>query len=319
MARHVPTYHLYGENSGKEPDFWLHCETIKSRSSLHRWEIRLHRHESFFQILYVEAGSGDATLDSKVHPLDPPVVVTIPPGVDHGFRFSRDIEGLVITILTSHLGHSSSERSRFGDWLAAARVTRLDPQNDEAAFAILTLRRLGEEFEHRRSGRNELLAAYVTQALRLTARISHEGDTSQLPAEGGERRMEVLSGLIQQHFRAHKSASFYAAELGMSLTHLNRITRAMTGHTVHDLLCAKLIEEAKRELLFSIASAGEIGLRLGFADPAYFSRFFLKESGLTPRAWRMKERMRLDMATGGSIAMKAVDVRRSTDDFQRNF
>ena len=37
MTRYVPTYELYGETSGKEPDFWLHCETIPSRSSLHQW------------------------------------------------------------------------------------------------------------------------------------------------------------------------------------------------------------------------------------------------------------------------------------------
>ncbi|TXI10768.1 MAG: AraC family transcriptional regulator, partial [Rhizobium sp.] len=52
MTRNVPTYELYGENSGGNPDFWLHCETISSRSSLHHWEIRPHRHDNFFQILY---------------------------------------------------------------------------------------------------------------------------------------------------------------------------------------------------------------------------------------------------------------------------
>lgn len=293
--RHVPTYQLYGENSGGEPDFWLHCETIKSRSSLHRWEIRPHRHESFFQILYVEAGSGDAIFDSSVHPLDPPTIVTVPPGLNHGFRFSRDIEGLVVTILSSHLG-PPSERSRFGEWLTSPHVTRLDPQNTDAAYAMLTIRQLGEEFEHRRSGRNELMAAYVTQALRLTARISYEDHASQLPADDKERRMEMLNGLVRQYFRAHKPASFYAAELGISLTHLNRITRAMTGHTAHDLISAKLIEEARRELVFSVASVKEIGLHLGYADPAYFSRFFLHQTGETPRAWRIRERTRLEMS-----------------------
>ncbi len=300
MNRPVPTYQLYGENSGKEPDFWLHCETIRSRSSLHRWEIRPHRHETFFQILYIEAGSGDATFGHEVQALDPPSIVTVPPGLTHGFRFSRDIEGLVITILASHLGHPPSERSRFGEWLAAPHVTVLDRANPDAAFAMQTLKRLGEEFEHRRSGRNDLLEAYVTQAIRLTARISDESDVSQRPAEDGERRLEVLNGLIRQHFRSQKPASFYAGELGISLTHLNRITRAITGQTVHDLLMAKLTEEAKRELVFSISPVHEVGARLGFSDPAYFSRFFLKQTGDTPRAWRMKERMRLDGRTGGA-------------------
>lgn len=296
MTRHIPTYELYGENTGREPDFWLHCETIRSRSSLHQWEIRLHRHESFFQILYIEAGSGDAIFGEKRHAIHPPAIITVPPGLHHGFRFSRDIDGHVITILKSHLSHAPGDRSQLGEWLAMPHLTSLDPQNAEAAHVMQTLKRLGDEFENRRSGRNEVLAAYVALALRLTARISHEGNTDEFPRDENARRMEMLNELIQQHFRSQKPASFYARELGVSPTHLTRIVRSMTGNTPHELIAGKLVEEAKRQLVFTLASVQEIGFRLGFADPAYFSRFFLKYTGETPRIWRMKEKLRLERA-----------------------
>ncbi|MDC9811790.1 MULTISPECIES: helix-turn-helix domain-containing protein [Rhizobium] len=296
MSRHVPTYELYGENTGRGPDFWLHCETIRSRSSLHQWEIRLHRHESFFQILYIEGGSGDAIFGQGSHALRPPAVITVPPGLNHGFRFSRDVDGLVITLLRSHLGHPLGDKSQLGEWLAAPHLTPLDPENAEAAYVMQTLRRLGDEFENRRSGRNEVLAAYVALALRLTARISDQGNTRELPPDENERRLEMLNELIQRHFRSHKPASFYARELGVSPTHLTRIVRSMTGNTPHELLAGKLIEEAKRQLVFTLGSVQEIGFRLGFADPAYFSRFFLKYTGETPRVWRVKEKVRLESA-----------------------
>jgi AraC family transcriptional regulator, transcriptional activator of pobA len=297
MNRHIPIYQLYGEDPGKRHDFWLHCETIRSRSSRHQWEIRLHRHEAFFQILYIEAGSGDATFGSETHPIRPPSIVAVPAGLSHGFRFSRDIEGLVITILSSHLGHQPGERSRFGEWLATPHLTPLDPLNADATYVVQTLKRIGEEFDHRNNGRNELLDSYVKLAVRLTARISHADNLNQLPANEGERRMGMLNSLIQQHFRSHKPISFYAGELGISLTHLNRIVRSMAGCTAHDLLTAKLIEESKRELVFSLASVQEVGHRLGFADPAYFSRFFVKQTGKTPRAWRLREIQSLDKAS----------------------
>ncbi|ANK87083.1 MULTISPECIES: helix-turn-helix domain-containing protein [unclassified Rhizobium] len=296
MSGHIPTYELYGENTGRSPEFWLHSETIRSRSSLHQWEIRLHRHESFFQILYIGAGSGDAIFGKRSHAIRPPAVITVPPGLDHGFRFSRDIDGLVITILRSHLSHPPGERSHLGEWLAMPRLTPLDPDNAEAAYVMQTLRRLGDEFENRRGGRNEVLAAYVGLALRLTARISHEGHAQELPSNENERRMVMLDELIQQHFRSHRPASFYAKELGVSSTHLTRIVRSMTGNTPHELIAGKLIEEAKRQLVFTIGSVQEIGFRLGFADPAYFSRFFLKYTGETPRVWRMNEKARLERA-----------------------
>ncbi|EJC81133.1 DNA-binding domain-containing protein, AraC-type [Rhizobium leguminosarum bv. trifolii WSM2297] len=294
MRRHVPTYELYGENTGRGPEFWLHCETIRSRSSLHQWEIRLHRHESFFQILYIESGSGDAIFADESHAIRPPAIITVPPGLNHGFRFSRDIDGLVITILRSHLSHPLGDRSQLGEWLATPHLTSLDPGNTEAAYVMQTLRRLGDEFENRRSGRNEMLGAYVALALRLTARVSHQGNSDALASNENGRRLEMLDELLQQHFRSHKPASFYASELGISPTHLTRIVRSMTGSTPHELIAGKLIEEAKRQLVFTLGSVQEIGFRLGFADPAYFSRFFLKYTGETPRVWRVKEKVRLE-------------------------
>jgi len=296
MTRHVPTYELYGETSGKEPDFWLHCETIPSRSSLHHWEIKLHRHESFFQILYIDAGTGDAIFGDRTYAIQPPAVVTVPPGLDHGFRFSKDIDGLVITMLSANLSHLPGDRGRLGEWLAMPHLIALDPGDPDAAYLTQSLRRLGEEYRNSRSGRSELLASYVALALRLTARISYQEDVSQFPADENERRTERLTGLIQQHFRSHRPASFYAREIGVSPTHLNRIVRSMTGRTVHDLIAGKLVDEARRELVFTLASVQEISYRLGFADPAYFSRFFLKHAGETPKDWRKREKNRLERA-----------------------
>jgi len=293
MAKTVPTYGLYGENTGRKPDFWLHCETIPSRSSLHHWEIRPHRHDHFFQILYIDSGSGEAMFSSIWHAIEPHSVVTVPPGLDHGFRFSKDIDGFVITVLSSHLKAIPGDRSRLGAWMASPHLTKLDMDNEDARYAAASLRRLGREFVHRQSGRNDLLEAYLTSALLLTARLSSEKSEGGIAADENERRMELLHGLIQRHFKAHQPATFYAEALGISSTHLNRIARATTGYGTSELIARRLLDEAKRELVFTFGSVQEIAYRLGFSDAAYFSRFFLKQAGKTPRAWRMAERAKL--------------------------
>lgn len=293
MKPSLPTYELYGENDANPPEFWLHCETIPSRSSLHHWEIQPHRHERFFQILYIEGGSADALFKGVVHPITPPAVVTVPPGVGHGFRFSKDIDGFVFTTLVSHLKTAPGERNRFGVWLSEPRLTPLSPENVEVRYVAETLKRLADEFQRRATGRNALLEAYLTTALTLAARLSA---VQQEPtSDENERRMEVLQGLIQQHFRSHQPASFYARQLGISSTHLNRVVQASTGHSARELLLRKVADEAKRELVFTMASVQAIAFRLGFSDPAYFSRFFLRQTGQTPRAWRAAERRKIGM------------------------
>ena len=288
MTRPVPTYDLYGEKAGNAPDFWLHCETIPSRSSLHRYEIGLHRHENFFQILYISAGSGEALFGGERVALQPFSLVTMPAAVSHGFRFSKDIDGYVFTMLAAY-GRPAGEAGRFA---AEPRVTLLDPGEPDGAFVVSTLEQLAGEWARRRSGRTSLMEAYLVSILTLTTRLWGQSN----PIDGvGEtaKRMEHLNGLIQQHFRAQKPANFYARELGMSPTHLNRIVKAATGLTVHAYIGRKVIDEAKRELVFTDLPAQEIGLRLGFADPAYFSRYFQREAGEAPRAFRLAQRARL--------------------------
>ncbi|KSV70249.1 hypothetical protein N183_29375 [Sinorhizobium sp. Sb3] len=293
MKKTVPTYELYGERTGERPDFWLHCETIPSRSSLYHWEIGLHRHESFFQILYIAGGSGDAVFGNAVHTIEPPMVITVPPGLSHGFRFSRDIDGFVFTILASHLKTTPGERSRLGSFLATPHLTRLDGRED-AAYVAATLTRLAREWETNRSNRTDLLDAYLTSVLTLAARLDEASDSRDDTADSeNEQRVQRFQALLQQHHRSHWPAAAYARELGLSLTHLNRITRVIMGLSAHEMISRKLIGEARRELVFTRASVQEISFRLGFADPAYFSRFFLRQTGMTPRAWRMAERERL--------------------------
>lgn len=287
----VPTYMLYGENARKAPNFWVHCETIESRSSRHAWEIRLHRHDSFFQILYLESGSGDAVLDDRIAPIPPSSVVSVPAGFNHGFRFSRDVKGIVLTILNTHLGHAPVER---GGLFLTPQVTQLDIAQADGAYVAQTLTRLADEFDNRRPGRGNLLAAYISSILQLLTRMSSaQTESKQLPSDKA-RRIDALRALIQQHFRAHKPVAFYAQALDMSLTHLNRIVRSALGCTAHDLIAEKLMEESKAQLLFSAAPVSEIATHLGFADPAYFSRFFLSRAGEPPRVWRLREQARLE-------------------------
>jgi len=286
--RSIPTYDLYGEKAGDSPDFWLHCETIPSRSSLHHWEIGLHRHEQFFQILYIEAGSGDAVFGNDIHPIVPPAVITVPPFARHGFRFSKDIDGYVFTVLTSHLKTMPADHSRFGEWLAVPRLTGLRTEHADSRYVAETLHRLAAETAARRTGPADLCEAYLTAALRLTARLFAAGRGNEEDgASENERRLSRLAGLIHQHFRSHKPAYFYAQELGISPTHLNRIVKQLTGRSTQTLINGKLIDEAQRELLFTQIPVQEIGYRLGFADPAYFSRFFQTNTGLSPRQWRL--------------------------------
>lgn len=102
-----------------------------------------------------------------------------------------------------------------------------------------------------------------------------------------------LQELIELHFKEYKNPDFYAAELDTSLTLLNNLCKVYYRKTLYGLIICRLIREAKSLLRCSRLSARQIAFELGFADPANFSRFFLRETGERPRCYRKRSQLYL--------------------------
>jgi len=291
MKTNVPTYGLYGEASEAVPDFWIHAESIFERASRHNWEIKQHRHEHFFQILQVRNGAGDAMIGDEVHRLEPGSVVFIPERITHGFRFSRDIDGQVITTMTDRLPVHAGEH-RLKQFVGRPHVLPLTGDSPDTALVTTTLDRIGRELASGFGARYRLIEAYLTIVLTVSSSLDASVQEEDPAASRDIARIARLNELIGSHYREHLPVEFYAKELGVSVTHLNRITKAQTSRTMNELLSDKIISQAKRDLVFTISTAQEIAYGLGFADPAYFTRFFAREAGETPRQFRERERSR---------------------------
>lgn len=85
---------------------------------------------------------------------------------------------------------------------------------------------------------------------------------------------------------SYNSLDYYADKLKISPNHLNKSIKTVCGKTAIQLLNETRLEDAKNRLRNPDISIGEIATQLGFADIAYFSRFFKKAIGLTPRSYR---------------------------------
>lgn len=297
MTLTVPVYDLYGEPrraGGRQwPEFELHCEEIRDRSRLHGWEIRPHRHAQYFQILYIASGIAELSRGDKHDALPVPCLLIVPAGSIHGFRFSRGVEGLVVTIsnirLEGLLGLSMHQIVCSG----GISVVSLARHASVSASLVDTLQRIADEYEARELGWEAALKGHLAVALIESARLaaplgdgSHDFDT--LPA----RHLTRLAQLVERHYREHRPIGFYAGALGISPTHLNRLLRADRGTTVGRLLNERLASEARRRLAFGVEPVKTIALDLGFTDTAYFSRFFLREAGMSPTRYRSSQQDR---------------------------
>src|SRR5882762_1483247 len=94
----LPLFHLYGDPPDDSAFDFIHIETIASRSAIHDWTIRAHRHRNLFQILLIERGGGEMNFEAATFAFEAPAAILVPATVAHGFHFrARETEGWVVS------------------------------------------------------------------------------------------------------------------------------------------------------------------------------------------------------------------------------
>jgi AraC family transcriptional activator of pobA len=273
-ARPIPTYALYGE-AGSRYD-WLHWETIQSRSRQHDYRIAPHRHEQFLQLLSLTGGKGEVTLDGTAFQLRPHAIVVVPALTVHGYTFSRNVAGTVLTMMERDL-------PALGLDLPEAQVLPGSP-----AIAA-TLDGLLAEADHPGPRHDLAMRAHLTLLLLALNRASRPEATHQ-PQDRARGHAQAFRRLVDRQFRATRRVGDYARPLGISETHLNRVCRQILGASALEIVERRIALEARRQLMFSSLTIKQIGSELGYDDPAYFTRFVTRTLGAAPAAIRRAAR-----------------------------
>mgnify|MGYP003555694306 FL=1 len=130
MSAGLPLFHLYGDPPYDQAFDFIHVETIVSRSSIHDWLIRAHRHRNLFQILLIEKGGGEMIFEASIRPFLAPCAIVIAPNVAHGFRFHAEVtDGWVMSFsedVALMLGGRSGEAVTQLKAMAAEPIIALD-------------------------------------------------------------------------------------------------------------------------------------------------------------------------------------------------
>jgi AraC family transcriptional activator of pobA len=283
----VPTYSLYGEAMARRDAEFLHCETIPLRSRLHGFHIRPHRHAELFQVLFMSAGTAEAVIDGAGITLAAPCLLLVPALVIHGYRFSNLVDGLVLTGDQRHFETILAAAPELAERLSTPLVARLADRPDAARTIAASLGSVAAECAGHAVGRLAMSQAHLAIACVAAHRAEPAGGAGPTPAPRERtRHVERFRDMVDVDFRARRPLDDYARRLGVTPTHLRRLCRARLGATPLAVLNRRIVLEAKRLLAFSSLGVKEIAEQVGFADPAYFSRFFQRETGLTPSAFR---------------------------------
>lgn len=279
----VPLFQLYGENQAWPGTDLLHCESIPARSRLHHWEIKPHRHADLFQLLYVQRGQAQVEIEGQRRQISEAALQVVPPLTVHGFRFSADIQGHVLTFGPALV---ADVEQRLGAPLAVLTSAGCYPLGRDRHHVHALIATLQQEYQGNAPSRVAMLQALVTA---LMVWISRRQQLGQPPRNRDERDQQLLGQylrLVEAHYREHLSVETFATRLGITSLQLNQLCRELTGQSALQVIHQRLLLEARRSLVYTRMSIGQLSDSLGFSDPTYFARFFKRLSGETPNGYR---------------------------------
>ncbi|MEM6316728.1 MAG: helix-turn-helix domain-containing protein [Bacteroidota bacterium] len=166
----------------------------------------------------------------------------------------------------------------------ATAVSVLD--GDRPIFQNL-VHQMTEELRLKGSAHKDMLETYLRMFMIQTLRLVENQETAtQATTHQQDQLAQDFIALVEKYFRQEHSVTGYAEKLFVAPKSLTKRLKVLNYPSPSQIIKDRLVLEAKRQLKFSTKTIKEIAFELGFDDPAYFSRLFAKNAGLSPNQYR---------------------------------
>lgn len=247
----------------------------------------------FHCLIYVTAGRYRHMVDFETLDCTEGSLLTLQPGQVHRFGNLTGWRGWLL-IFQSDLAQPKDHGTRLDELELFGQVEGL-PTHSRVADAA---RRAVKESLERMAAdaslpaatpalnallRSELHALLVRLHL---ARARTDRDERIEPA--ALKRFRRYRIVVERKYRRWHSVAQYAKHLGCSQKSLSRATLDVADMSAKAMLTQRIVLEAKRLLAHSVLPVATIGDTLGFDEATNFVKFFRRETGMTPGAFRAR-------------------------------
>jgi AraC family transcriptional activator of pobA len=242
-----------------------------------------HRDDHYIFFL-MTAGEASLTVDfQELHLQGASIYYLLPGQVHHRIR-AEAANGWFIAVDTGLI--PPDYRDVFENQLVLQTPFVLDDKQLRQCSGLLSL--VDEKYNEDEAGPFNL--PIVHSLLQSFLGIAAGGFSGLSAQQSGLSRPAQLSQqfkkLLVQNVYTLKSPSAYASKLNVSESYLNEALKKVTGFSVSYWIQQEVVLEAKRLLYYSQLNVKQITHKLGYDDPAYFSRVFRKATSTTPLAFR---------------------------------
>jgi len=279
----IPVRHI--KATTKEPNLsgGFHIRDIKHLLAGKDMVQELHRH-SFYFILILKKGAGQHSIDFTAYPVKNNSVFFMRPGQVHQLILKSGSTGYLIGFGPDFYIPATASAKEVLRKVSSKNYCQLIRDKSAKLFCLLDY--IIEEYTRKQERHEEAIRSILDIVfIELLRHSRHPGRTTGTNLYAQDR-LEELQELIETHVETHKQVAFYAEKMHLTPFQLNAITRSTLGKTCSALINDAVILEAKRYLTATSHQINQIADQLGYEDSSYFIRFFKKQTGYTPDAFR---------------------------------
>lgn len=242
-----------------------------------------HYHD-FYQISLL---SGDCRMmhDFRETEASGETLFFLSPGQVHTMRPGKNICGTILSFTREFAEHPPGILTDLPILQPDDATPWLKLDADSAAIAHALFDEMLTEFTASQPHADEVLRSLLILLLIKSSRW-RDHSPGEIGVGKSARLIRRFHQLVEIHFLDWQSLTPYARQLGITANHLNDVIKEATGTSAGAHIRSRKLLDAKRLLLHSSLSISEIGYRLGFKDPSYFSRFFRRYEASTPATFR---------------------------------
>lgn len=255
------------------------------RSEHHKLHVP-HRHR-FYHMVYFTEGGGHHTIDFDRFPVRPHQLYAMVPGQVHHWDFEGDVAGYVLNFSVSFFQSFLLRPDYIDDFpffqgLAQQSVLDIPPSMQPhitALFEEMIPLAVSSNTLHLDKLRVMILKLFLDltsmQTVARPARLSYNATL-----------LRSFQKLVDKHFSELRLPRDYAAMLHITPNHLNALCSDLLGQSAGEVIRNRITLEAKRLLINPALSVATVAYMLNFEDNSYFTKFFKKNTGITPEAFR---------------------------------
>lgn len=290
MTRQIPQTPVSGdheaqsrhqtEHAGRMPDIPLPAAyrvdpLARMSSPSTKWRTEAMRSHRSPSLLWFTRGQGRITISGVTRGFGGHNLVFLPKHTMYGFEPIGQANGFIVHLADDPALKLPDEplHMRFSDLVQQNEITHM-------------IENLAREIEHEGPSQARALSLQAGLiSVWLERQIENMPDYDMTP-DASRRLAAAFTALVEQDFKHTHSVRDYAAALGVTPTHLSRACNIASGRPASAIVADRVHFEARRMLKETKYPVKAISESLGFHSPAYFTRAFQKQTGLTPSAFR---------------------------------